>query len=80
MTKACEWQPIETAPKDGRSILIYGRVKDHPEGMVRFVKNGIYTGYYDYIDEAFCVSAATWEGPFVEAAHWMPLPPPPGKE
>lgn len=27
--------------------------------------------------EAFCVSGATWRGPFIEPTRWMPLPPNP---
>ncbi len=72
-----KWQDISTAPKDGTPILIFGRIEDHPKGMIRFLRNGIYTGYYEPMDSAFCVSAATWTGAFIEATHWMPLPSPP---
>lgn len=72
-----EWQPISTAPKDGTAILVFGRLSDHPDDMVRFPDNGIYTAYFDAIDRAFCASAATWTGPFINATHWQSLPTPP---
>ena len=63
-----EWQPIETAPKDGREVLTYG-VDD--EGNEYFwvsawwpfpnQKEGEWTSWHD----------SNW------ASHWMPLPEPP---
>lgn len=63
-----EWQPIETAPKDGSRYLIYTKA-DERWGAEYFVAewngnchspDGDVRGYGDD-----------------EATHWMPLPPPP---
>lgn len=75
-----EWQPIETAPKDGTTILVRGRPTDLVMGgdtLVKFHKLGTYTAAWDEIDSTFCLSGGSWLGPFVSPTHWMPLPPPP---
>lgn len=70
-----EWQPIETAPKDGTGILVYGLPSDI-EG-VRFTSPGVHAAYWDSIDSAFCLKGASWLGPFIKPTHWQPLPEPP---
>ena len=70
-----DWQPIDTAPKDGRSILVYGLPKDI-EG-VRFTAPGVHAAYWDSIDSSYCLKGASWLGPFIEPTHWMELPAPP---
>ena len=61
-----EWQPIETAPKDGTEILLFcdGPFKDI--GLCYWRDDHVMTGW-------------TWglEQPFNFATHWMPLPAPP---
>lgn len=64
-----EWQPIETAPKDGTEIIIFGsRVYFHPV-MARYENDG------------WWVPDAPLECPWTELAseptHWQPLPDPP---
>ena len=64
-----EWQPIETAPKDGTTILIYSAV---PLPFVTDVQwhNGYFCLFDPYADEH--------NQPIVVGiTHWMPLPPPP---
>lgn len=57
-----EWQPIETAPKDGRNILGHDKYSNVTE-CIRWVKNKWVT---------------TWDHEeFDDPTHWMPLPPPP---
>lgn len=56
-----DWQPIETAPKDGQSILIAT-----PSGTV--ISAVWYAGGWD-VDHTG--SGENW------ATHWMPLPPAP---
>lgn len=57
------WQPIETAPKDGTRVLLYRA--EYAESMA--------IGYYD--SEWACWNAI---GGFeFSASHWMPLPEPP---
>ena len=55
-----EWQPIETAPKDGASVLI-GRAQ-WPEPFVAHLEDGRW--YIDGEDEPFDFAPT----------HWMPLP------
>ena len=59
-----QWQPIETAPKDGRKLLVYSKglgidwlVLYWLDGMWREPANGM--------------------GLKREPDYWMPLPPPP---
>jgi len=67
-----DWQPIETAPKD-ENILLHGVPESTDE--IRFgPEPRSYSGYWDEIDGAWCMSGATWVGPFIAATHWMPLP------
>lgn len=64
-----EWQPIETAPKDGKEFL----------AMAHFY--GAVVVYFDYLDEKF--SCGFDDSGFFDTltlTHWMPLPPPPTKD
>jgi hypothetical protein len=65
-----EWQPIETAPKDGEPILLcVGNVIG--SGRYRSLHRTISTMLNFYFDGATLPSGAT---------HWMPLPAPPTKD
>jgi len=63
-----EWQPIETAPKDGTTILVYLANGDVHTAYGHFYNKGHdfewaqYGGYETYLP-----------------THWMPLPPPPNQ-
>lgn len=66
-----QWQPIETVPRDGILVLLFGCRKQFYGTIHRndYVTCGHYAGKSwvpngDYHDE------------FI-ASHWMPLPPPP---
>ena len=71
-----EWQPIETAPKDGTFYIAWSSdfgpvVCNQPDGRypgrwVRVRTAKLWAGVSDY-----CAERAT---------HWMPLPPPPTAE
>lgn len=68
-----DWRPIETAPKDGRSIVVFnpsrgGCVADQRYLVVHWVGWG--GGIWE---------ASTGMGKYddYELSHWMPLPPPP---
>ena len=67
-----EWKAIETAPRDGTSVLVFGRPTDI-EGC-EFTAPGVHAAYWDSIDSCFCLKGSTWLGPFIEPSHWMPLP------
>lgn len=69
------WQPIETVPKDGTYIMLYGTQEPHE--MISLQGRHVFSGYWDRIDQYFCSTGSTWAGPFYECTHWMPLPPPP---
>ncbi|MCA3186971.1 MAG: DUF551 domain-containing protein [Cupriavidus sp.] len=64
-----EWQPIETAPKDGRVVLLCVKVNGSP-----FVATGGYdshwTGQCWVLDNRRIPSGSS-------ITHWMPLPKPP---
>ena len=73
-----DWQPIETAPKDGTSVLLFGplgvvlgRWCDAQRDTEDFYKRHqllnffSHTGWsYDFVDQH-------------QPTHWMPLPEPP---
>ncbi len=69
-----EWQPIETAPKDGQYVLLYGpNLSRRPHGQV-------VAAYFEYQIEYWHVEDGKF-GPYPlrgpAPTHWMPLPEPP---
>lgn len=66
-----EWQPIETAPKDGSQVLLYGPSKWLSTTATKTHSIGI--GWFSTMfGQNKWITGAT-ETP----THWMPLPPPP---
>lgn len=72
-----EWQPIETAPKDGTTVLGYSEfiASDwNSDAAIASIQ------WYDYGNEVF-----GWYGSgpsglvLTSASHWMPLPAPPDR-
>lgn len=74
------WQPIETAPKDGAAILVYGRNSFACEP---------YMGVRQWF--SWPSGGGVWAEPNISAhdlddwlddeiTHWMPLPQPPAQE
>ncbi len=61
-----EWQPIETAPKDGSVFLGFATKDD---------KNGFAVIYFDEELEEFC--DAVFAEKLFYFTHWTPLPAPP---
>ncbi len=58
------WQPIETAPKDGNTVVI---------GQWHY-----YDGYHWWPELAYWQGSQWWNGegePILGATHWMPLLP-----
>lgn len=71
-----QWQPIETAPKDGSWILVYEPGADEP--CVYVVQWGVPEwggGPETWVTIALGPNPDTYNAE--EATHWMPLPPPP---
>ncbi len=61
---ASEWHPIETAPKDGREVLIHGK-----GGMIKVCwRDG---------DDWNWATDGTFVSAIYKPTHWMPLPEPP---
>lgn len=59
-----EWQPIETAPKDGTKIILlpWGDLDD------------LFTSWWIDYDDRWA------NNPWAECTHWRPLPAPPTAE
>jgi hypothetical protein len=74
------WQPIETAPKDGTMILVY------EPAIGEYGEEGIYivswNREYSRQPKTWCVILSEQDeqggcSTVDYATHWMPLPPPP---
>ncbi len=77
--RAPEWQPIETAPKDGTFFLArYRLVSDEEDEHGRVIKRNVvehFTVVAYYVFNGFV--EFPWRGSFVRNmtfTHWMPLP------
>lgn len=66
-----DWQPIETAPKDGTEVLLWGRC----ERDGQFFAYDCNVGWYD--DGSIGDKGWTARDLPIEPSHWMPLPKPP---
>lgn len=76
-----EWQPIETAPRDGTEVIL-GSLAQTYKGAP--VPPRVTIGYWTQDDEPeyeYCDPYwMSWDGGFTKEnppTHWMPLPPPP---
>lgn len=68
-TRAPQWQPIESAPKDGTAVLA---TSAHMTGP-----NGEPVAWAAVFDQERGRWTATWDGePLNDATHWQPLPAP----
>lgn len=70
-----QWQPIETAPKDGSPVVVYMPWN----GLVRTAH---YKPNYTRPFQPWCVhwDMTNKSRPYQSPSHWMPLPPPPQQE
>lgn len=64
-----EWQPIATAPKDGRPVLVY-----IPEGHPRKASQGLRVAHWEQPWKCWQLLPGQL---IVIPTHWMPLPDPP---
>ncbi len=71
-----EWQPIETAPKDGTRILAYGKIALETEcGVGTVAWNALRALWWADPNEA--TEYEPWP---CELTHWMLIPAPPSDE
>ena len=73
MTTEDSWQPIETAPRDGTQVIVYGKHAQHPQ-----CADGAIVTIGHYLQGLDCWVTAY--GVIYDAVYWMPLPAPPTKE
>jgi len=72
-----QWEPIETAPKDGTAILVL--VYGSKNAVVRFI-DGYWSVYHLETESRFMNwlrGPKDWLVLSKEPTHWMPLPEPP---
>jgi len=69
------WRGIESAPRDGTHVLLWGKQLPHEAVFVDVPL--VFVGYWDSIDEAWCSVGSTWSGPFYAPTDWAESPPPP---
>lgn len=68
-----QWQPIETAPKDGRLLLVFSE-------CAPFIQDFITIRYWNKERKAFTLPFNARNMvvlSFYKPSHWMPLPSPP---
>lgn len=75
-----EWQPIETAPKDGTWVLLTGGTCDEDEGdKKQRVVTGQHTNYLNGSTRTkwrwqFAWYDSGYDGQYEGPTHWMPIP------
>jgi hypothetical protein len=62
-----DWQPIETAPKDGTDILVY-----RPKANKYVPKVGV-----DWFDASYLGGKWMKSNQYFQPTRWMPMPEPP---
>lgn len=75
-----DWQPIETAPKNGRPILVFGEFAGEITGPAGdpFIGVAIWRGdRTDYPGFEWSAENTDAYSGWWKPSHWMPLPPPP---
>jgi hypothetical protein len=90
-----EWQPIETAPKDGGPFLLLYTKRTWTDIRGNPVSFGPVRDYAEKIEPAWLengrliqagtahdilIECETWAGDDMRPTHWMPLPEPPAQE
>lgn len=69
-----EWQPIDTAPKDGTRILVYDAFYAGRIAVCQF------DSYFEWVERGADYATEVWGLGEMSPTHWMPLPEPPKGE
>jgi hypothetical protein len=69
------WRPVDRDTPRNKRLLLFGTMR--PYDGLRVIGPEVFSGYWDEIDQGWCGNGSTWEGPFYDVTHWMPLPAPP---
>ena len=69
-----EWQPIETAPKDGTPVLLFARSKNATAPVI--LVGRYLADHGGWIESTFTPNSPVGVVPY----YWMPLPAPPNGE
>jgi hypothetical protein len=77
-----DWQPIETAPKDGTAVLLFGQWAGEiagidPGGPDIYV--GRWSGRGDYEGFLWALEGTDAYAAWCKPSHWIPLPLPPAQ-
>ncbi len=75
LREAEQWQPIETAPKDGTYIFATD-VGNHPISKEPWVGDACYWNGRSFDNDSDSLDERDWWKPTL----WMPMPPPPHKD
>jgi hypothetical protein len=66
-----KWQSIETAPKDGTSVLVYGFWEGELHGQDD--ERDVWKAHF-VLDEWFVDGGEFYSQHVIDPTHWMPLP------
>jgi hypothetical protein len=78
-----DWQPIETAPKDGTRVLVWAsKWAGEIAGVINEAQGSCRIAYYtngqsDYSGDWWNDDVGDAYSTWCQPTHWMPLPPPP---
>lgn len=75
-----DWQPIETAPKDGTAVLLWGVAAGEISGIIGqdpcFQGSGYYTSRTDYPGYDWVCCQGDAYAVWIKPTHWAPIEPP----
>ena len=74
--RVTNWQPIETAPKDGTHLLL--ALRDGQHTILNWIERSVFTGHYQTQGDDWVVEGLWAEINGLHPTYWMPLADPPG--
>lgn len=72
-----QWQPIETAPKDGRNILIISGFSPNSRAVEGYWRTETTENNITFLQGWVWVGDDSVPKPYMDPQGWMPLPTPP---